>query len=65
MRALRGPNYYSRYSVILMKLDLEELEEKPTDQVPNFKENIALMMPTLCEHKCSPGKVGGFYERLF
>ncbi|SMP72147.1 cyanophycin synthetase [Anoxynatronum buryatiense] len=64
MRAIRGPNYYSRHPVILMQLDLEELEEKPTDTVSDFKENIARMMPSLQEHKCSPGRVGGFYERL-
>lgn len=64
MRALRGPNYYSSDPVILMKLDLHELEIKPTDLVPEFKENIALMIPTLYDHECSPGKAGGFYERL-
>jgi cyanophycin synthetase len=63
-RALRGPNYYSKNPVIFMKLDIEELEVKPTDLVPNFKENISMMMPTLQEHTCSPGRVGGFYERL-
>ncbi len=64
IRAIRGPNYYSRHPVIFMQLDLEELETKPTDMVPNFKDNIAKMMPSLYEHKCSPGVVGGFYERL-
>lgn len=64
MRALRGPNYYKNEPVILMKLDLHELEIKPTDMVPDFKENIALMMPSLYEHRCSPGRIGGFYQRL-
>ncbi|MEN1758877.1 cyanophycin synthetase [Anoxynatronum sibiricum] len=64
MRAIRGPNYYSRHPVILMQLDIEGLETKPTDMIPGFKDNIARMMPSLQEHKCSPGKVGGFYERL-
>ncbi|MFP4457923.1 MAG: cyanophycin synthetase family protein [Clostridia bacterium] len=64
MRAIRGPNYYSRYPVILMKLDIEKLEAKPTDMVPNFKENINKMMPSLYEHRCSTGRIGGFYERL-
>ena len=63
MRALRGPNYYSSDPVILMKLDLHELEIKPTDLVPEFKENIALMIPTLYDHECSPGKAGGFLSR--
>ncbi len=64
MRAIRGPNYYSRHPVIFMKLDLGELEEKPTDTVPSFKDNISMMMPSLYEHKCSPGVIGGFFERL-
>ncbi len=64
LRAIRGPNYYSRHPVILMRLDIEKLEEKPTDMVPNFKENSHKMMPTLYEHRCSPGRFGGFYERL-
>lgn len=64
MRAIRGPNYYSRHPVIFMRLDLEELEKKPTDEIPGFKDNLAMMMPSLQQHKCSPGRVGGFYERL-
>ena len=64
IRAIRGPNYYSRHPVIFMQLDLGELEEKPTDRVPGFRDNLASMMPSLQGHKCSPGHVGGFYERL-
>ena len=63
-RAIRGPNYYSKHPVIFMQLDIEELEAKPTDMVPGFKDNLAMMIPSLQEHRCSPGKVGGFYERL-
>lgn len=64
IRALRGPNYYSSRPVIFMKLDIGELEMKPTDLISNFKENIELMMPTLYEHSCSPGRRGGFFERI-
>lgn len=64
MRALRGPNYYSRHPVIYMQLDIQELESTPTDEVPDFKENMAKMMPSLHEHNCFPGRVGGFFERL-
>lgn len=64
LKALRGSNYYIRHPVILMKLDIEELENKPSDLVPGFKDNIDKMMPTLYEHTCSPGRIGGFYERL-
>ncbi|MFZ2257162.1 MAG: hypothetical protein WAV55_03385 [Clostridiaceae bacterium] len=60
MRAIRGANYYSRHPVIFMKLDIQELESKPTDLVPDFKDKLARMMPSLQNHKCSPGHVGGF-----
>lgn len=64
IRALRGANYYSKHPVVFMKLDIGDLEKKPTDLVEGFQEKINQMMPSLAEHYCSPGKVGGFYERL-
>ena len=64
MRALRGPNYYSRYPAIFMKLDLGDLEIKPTDKVKGLRENIEEMLPTLIEHRCSIGHRGGFFERV-
>ncbi len=64
MRALRGPNYYSRHPVIFMQLDLLELEEKPTDMVSGFKDQLSKMMPSMYEHKCSIGTIGGFFQRL-
>ena len=64
IRALRGPNFYSLRPVIFMKLDIGNLEEKPTDLVPDFKSRLKKMMPSLYEHHCSPGKPGGFFARL-
>ena len=64
MRALRGPNFYSRAPVIFMKLDIGALEDSPTDVVSGLRENIETMMPTLVEHNCSPGRTGGFFERV-
>ncbi|MFO8051288.1 MAG: cyanophycin synthetase [Thermoplasmatota archaeon] len=64
MRALRGPNFHSRYQAIFMKLDIGDLEERPTDMVPGFRENIERMFPTLIEHRCSIGRRGGFFERV-
>ncbi len=64
MRALRGPNYYSRYPVIFMKLDIKELEDRPTDRSKDFRENIEKLIPTLIEHRCSLDKRGGFLERV-
>ncbi|MDR5897589.1 cyanophycin synthetase [Halomonas vilamensis] len=63
-RALRGPNYYSRYQAIFMRLDIAELEERPSDLVPGIVERLTTLLPTLQEHRCSVGRPGGFLERL-
>lgn len=63
-RALRGPNYYSRYPAIFMRLDIAELEERPSDSVPGIVERLTELLPTLHEHRCSVGRPGGFLERL-
>lgn len=64
IRALRGANYYSRYPVIYMQVDLGELEKKPTDTIPGFADRVKKILPSLIEHRCSPGHRGGFFERL-
>jgi cyanophycin synthetase len=65
-QTLRGPNYWSirRTKLILMRLDLEDLAEKPSNQIPGFYEGLSELMPSLIEHYCSPGHRGGFFERL-
>ncbi|WP_136255721.1 cyanophycin synthetase [Onishia niordana] len=63
-RALRGPNYYSRYLSIFMRLDIGELEQRPSDTVPGIVERLTELLPTLQEHRCSIGRPGGFLERL-
>lgn len=64
MRALRGPNRYSRYQVIILELDLKDHEDKPTDKLPDFRKRLLSLIPSLKEHRCSPGYPGGFVERL-
>ncbi|HET7114984.1 MAG TPA: cyanophycin synthetase, partial [Hanamia sp.] len=66
IKVLRGPNFWSvrRTKLIQLKLDLEEMEERPTNTIPGFKERLDKLMPTLYEHRCSEGHVGGFYERV-
>lgn len=63
-RALRGPNYYSRYQAIYMRLDLEELEDRPSDKVSGIAENLQNLIPTIFDHRCSVGTPGGFLERV-
>ena len=65
-QTLRGPNYWSirRHKLIQMRLDLEELAEKPSNQIPGFYDELVKILPSLIEHYCSRGHRGGFLERV-
>ncbi len=66
IRALRGPNYWSirRTKLIVMRLDLEEYESKPSDKIPDFLPKLKVVLPTLEEHRCSYEEAGGFFKRV-
>ncbi len=66
IQALRGPNIWSisRKKLIQMRLDLEEMEEFPTDKIDGFSDRIEAMFPTMYEHRCSEGEAGGFFSRV-
>ncbi len=66
VKATGGPNYWSvrKHKLIVMLLDLEELEEQPTDCIPGFYERITTLIPSLKEHRCSEGVRGGFFKRI-
>ncbi|MBK9478069.1 MAG: cyanophycin synthetase [Bacteroidetes bacterium] len=66
INAMRGPNYWSiwRHKLIVMKLDLEDLEEKPTNVIPGFGERLEKMFPTMFSHRCSETFEGGFFYRV-
>lgn len=66
MRVMRGPNYWSisRRKLIVMKLDLEELEELPTNKIPGFYGRIKKLIPSLYSHRCSESTEGGFFFRI-
>ncbi len=63
---MNGPNYWSvkRHKLIVMLLDLEELEERPTNLIDGFLERMQALMPSLYEHRCSEGVAGGFFSRV-
>ncbi|ACB51587.1 cyanophycin synthetase [Crocosphaera subtropica ATCC 51142] len=63
---LRGPNYWSirRKKLIVMRLDLEDLADKPSNEIPGFYDGLVEVLPSLVEHYCSPGHRGGFLERV-
>jgi cyanophycin synthetase len=66
IKVLRGPNFWSNFrkKLIVMKLDLEELEELPTNKIDGFSERIQEMFPSMKSHRCSKTYEGGFFERI-
>src|SRR3954466_16098006 len=66
VNVLNGPNYWSikRQQLIVMTLDLEELEELPTNKIPGFHERIKALLPSMITHRCSEGVEGGFFIRV-
>jgi cyanophycin synthetase len=66
IKVMKGPNYWSnvRHKLIVMRLDLEDMEQKPTNKIPGFGERLEKMFPTMFEHRCSEGAPGGFFSRV-
>jgi len=66
INAMRGPNYWSvrRHKLIVMVLDLEEMEELPSNKIDGFNDRLKNMFPTMYEHRCSVGEPGGFFQRV-
>jgi cyanophycin synthetase len=66
INAMRGPNYWSvrRHKLIVMVLDLEEMEELPSNKVDGFSERLKAMFPTMISHRCSEACEGGFFMRV-
>ncbi|MGN7203383.1 cyanophycin synthetase [Pedobacter sp. SAFR-022] len=66
IQVLRGPNIWSitRKKLIQMRLDLEELEQQPSNLIPGFAERIQALLPSLYTHRCSIGEPGGLFKRI-
>ncbi len=66
IKTLRGPNYWSNYrkKLIVMKLDIQELEERPTNKIDGFLERMEKLIPSMYTHRCSMKHEGGFFERV-
>ena len=64
IRVLSGPNYWSLRPCIQMRLDIEELEDKPTNKISGFYNGLKTLLPSLYEHRCSEGRPGGFFHRV-
>lgn len=66
IKIMNGPNYWSikRHKLIVMLLDLQEMEERPSNTIPGFLENLKALMPSLYSHRCSEDCEGGFFKRV-
>jgi hypothetical protein len=66
LEATDGPNKWSnsKHKLITLKLDLEDLEEMPSNKIDGFYERLSEMIPTMESHRCSKGYRGGFFERV-
>lgn len=66
INAMRGPNYWSvrRHKLIVMVLDIEDMEEKPSNKIKGFPERLKTMFPSMYSHRCSEGCEGGFFMRV-
>ncbi len=64
LRAIHGPNMWSRRTVLEALVDLEELRDSPSDKIPGLYDRLVAWLPTLIEHRCGLGVRGGFLERL-
>ncbi len=63
---MKGPNYWSirRHKLIVMVLDIQEMEELPSNKIEGFKDRLIAMFPTMQSHRCSVGTEGGFFQRV-
>ena len=66
INVMSGPNVWSveRPRLIVMELDIEDMEDKPTNEIEGFYERITALFPGLYEHQCSEGEPGGFFSRI-
>ena len=62
--ALRGPNIWSRHTVLEAWVDLGALKDTSSAQIPGFNDRLMAWLPSLVEHRCSVGERGGFFQRL-
>ena len=64
LATLRGPNVWSRRSVIEAWVDLGSLKDSPSNALPGLTARLEAWLPGLIEHRCGLGVRGGFLTRL-
>lgn len=66
IKVMRGPNYWSTQikKLIVMKLDLGDWEQSPTNTIEGFGEALEQLLPSLINRKCSEGVEDNILERV-
>ncbi len=62
--ALRGPNIWANFPMLEVWVDIGQLEQTSSDEIPGFNDRLTAWLPSMIEHRCSVGQRGGFFERL-
>ena len=61
---LDGPNIWTYRSCIEALVDIQELEQFPSNLLPGFYERLTAILPGLVDHRCGIGEPGGFLLRV-
>jgi cyanophycin synthetase len=64
IRTIAGPNVWTHKPVLVMRLNLEELAGRESNEFGDFNERLLARLPGAREHHCALGRPGGFVERL-
>lgn len=66
IKVINGKNRWSdsKTKLIHMVLDIGEYEQKPSNKIKNFYENLKKWLPSMEEHRCSIGKKVVFLKEL-
>lgn len=63
-RVYTGRNIYSHKVCVKLTVNVEDLYDTPTKDIPGFNQKLVEAIPGLKKHKCALGYEGGFVERL-
>jgi cyanophycin synthetase len=61
---LRGPNLWANFPVLEAWVELGPYNDSCSSDIPGFNDRIKSWLPSMAQHRCSVGEVGGFFQRL-
>jgi cyanophycin synthetase len=64
VQVLRGPNLWTRYTVLEVVVRCEGLHNAATHEIPGFNERLLAWLPSLRERSCGAPECPPFGERL-